>query len=251
MDFTGAFLIISESGDCTMIYFEDLPLDKEILKALSELKINYVFQPIFYPDGKTIYAHEALMRPEGTTVLDLIDEYTKRDELHVLEVATFWGATQAYFMRGYKEKLSVNSFPCEVFSQEEAETYREYFGKDKDILVIENLEYPRMDLEKSAKKRKIADIGESKFALDDFGVGLNDYHMVDVLDPQIVKMDRSLLSGIDTDEEKQKNCKSIIETIHKLGKLVVAEGVETKEEFDYLISLGADLFQGYYLARPA
>lgn len=36
-----------------------------------------------------------------------------------------------------------------------------------------------------------------------------------------------------------------------MGKLVVAEGVETKEEFDYLVGLGADLFQGYYLARPA
>lgn len=234
-----------------MIYYEHLPLDKDILAVLSELEIDYVFQPIFYPDGKTIYAHEALMRPVGMTVTELIDEYTKKDKLHVLEVATFWGATQAYFLRGYKERLAVNSFPCECFTTEETETYREYFGKDKDILVIENLEYPRMDLEKSAKKRKIADIGESKFALDDFGVGLNDYHMVDVLDPQIVKMDRSLLSGIDTDEEKQKNCKSIIETIHKLGKLVVAEGVETKEEFDYLISLGADLFQGYYLARPA
>lgn len=36
-----------------------------------------------------------------------------------------------------------------------------------------------------------------------------------------------------------------------MGKLVVAEGVETKEEFEYLVEIGADLFQGYYLARPA
>ena len=137
-----------------MIYYEHLPLDKDILAVLSELEIDYVFQPIFYPDGKTIYAHEALMRPVGMTVTELIEEYTKKDKLHVLEVATFWGATQAYFLRGYKERLAVNSFPCECFTTEETETYREYFGKDKDILVIENLEYPRMDLEKSAKKKK-------------------------------------------------------------------------------------------------
>jgi hypothetical protein len=40
----------------SMILFDDLPLDKEILDALRELRINYVFQPIFRADGKTIYA---------------------------------------------------------------------------------------------------------------------------------------------------------------------------------------------------
>ncbi|MBQ7482010.1 MAG: EAL domain-containing protein [Lachnospiraceae bacterium] len=38
---------------------------------------------------------------------------------------------------------------------------------------------------------------------------------------------------------------------HSKNMLVVAEGVEEKEEFDYLVGLGVDLFQGYYLARPA
>lgn len=233
-----------------MIFFEDLPLDAEILDALRELEIDYVFQPIFLPDGKTIYAREALMRPVGKTVTELIDEYTKRNELHILEVATFWGATQAYFLRGYTEKLSVNSFPCECFSTSETQTYVEYFGGDKNILIIESLEYPYVDETKCLRKRKVAAVGDSQLALDDYGVGLNNMDMVDMLDPQIVKIDRSLLSGIDHDEEKQRHCKEIIEKIHGLGKMVVAEGVETKEEFDCMLLLGADLFQGYYLARP-
>ena len=58
-----------------MIYFNDLPLDSEILKALAELSINYVFQPIFKPDGKTIFAREALMRPTEMTVTELIEKY--------------------------------------------------------------------------------------------------------------------------------------------------------------------------------
>lgn len=234
-----------------MIYYEELPLSPEILKALAELEINYVFQPIFYPDGKTIFAHEALMRPVGTTVTELIEEYTKMNKLHVLEVATFWGATQEYFARGYKERLSVNSFPCEVFTDEEAKTYIDYFGSDKNILMIEVLEYPVFSLSKSLKKVEIAAIGDSFLALDDYGVGLNDMSKVNILKPHVVKIDRSLLSGIDKDEEKQHNCKEIIDTMHSLGKKVVAEGVETKEEFDYLVGIGADLFQGYYLAKPA
>ena len=90
-----------------MIYYDHLPLDKDILKALAELSINYVFQPIFRPDGKTVYAWEALMRPTELTVSELIEEYTKKDKLHVLEVATFFGAMQAYFLRGYEQRVSI------------------------------------------------------------------------------------------------------------------------------------------------
>lgn len=234
-----------------MIYYEHLPLEKDILAALSELKISYVFQPIFYPDGKTIYAREALMRPEGKNVMELIEEYTKLDKLHVLEVATFWGATQEYFLRGYEEKLSVNSFPCEVFSEEEVRVYREYFGKDMNRLMIENLEYPEFDYSKSVKKVAVASIGDSEFALDDYGVGINDMGMVERLKPTIVKIDRSLLSDIDKDCVKKGICKDLIDSMHEKGIMVVAEGVETKGEFEYLKSIGADLFQGYYLARPA
>lgn len=234
-----------------MIYYEDLPLDKEILKALGELQINYVFQPIFHKDGKTIYAREALMRPVGMNVLELIEEYTKQDKLHVLEVATFWGAAQEYFLRGYEEKISINSFPCECFSDEEAKVFIDYYGYDESILMIELLEYPRFSEEISLKKKELAEIGHSVLALDDYGSGFNDMQKVELLTPHVVKIDRALLSGIDTNEEKQKNCKKIIDEMHARNILVVAEGVETKEEFDYLVGIGADLFQGYYLAKPA
>ena len=76
-----------------MIYYDHLPLDKDILKALAELSINYVFQPIFRPDGKTVYAWEALMRPTEMTVSELIEEYTKKDKQHVREVATSFRAS--------------------------------------------------------------------------------------------------------------------------------------------------------------
>lgn len=233
-----------------MIYYDKLPLDKEIIEALSKLRINYVFQPIFFKDGKTIYAYEALMRPEGTTVVDLIEEYTKLDQLHILEVATFWGATQAYFLRGYKEKLTINSFPCEAFTKEETAVYINYFGSDKNILIIELLEYPKFSLDISKKKVEYAKIGNNLIALDDFGAGFNDIEKVNLLSPHIIKIDRELLSGIDQNIEKQNNCAAIIETMHARNIEVVAEGIETKEEFDYLVKLGADYFQGYYLGRP-
>ena len=234
-----------------MIYYEELPLEPEILEALAELQIEYVFQPIFYQDGKTIFAYEALMRPVGTTVTDLIEEYTKLSKLHVLEVATFWGAAQAYFLRGYKEKLSINSFPCECFSTSETKAFVDYYGNEKSVLMIEMLEYPEFSKEKALLKKKVAKVGDSILALDDYGAGFNNMEKVELLEPHIIKIDRQLLSGIDSNIDKQKNCKNIVDTMHSKNIEVVAEGVETKEEFDYLVSIGADYFQGYYLARPS
>ena len=235
-----------------MIYYDHLPLDKNILDALGELSINYVFQPIFRPDGKTVFAWEALMRPTEKTVMELINEYMDADNLHVLEVATLFGAMQAYILRGYTERVSVNSFPNDCFRQYESDVFWEYFGDSiRGNMIIENLEYPFFSYEIwKEKSRSVKSMG-NLLAADDFGSGINDMERIDIMDPDIVKVDRELISGIDHDPEKQKNVKRLVFEFHSKDILVVAEGVEEKEEFDYLVGLGVDLFQGFYLARPA
>lgn len=233
-----------------MIYFEDLPLDEDILKALGELSINYVFQSIFYPDGKTIFAREALMRPLNMTVTELIDKYTKEDKLHILEVATFFGAMQEYQLRGYTDRVCFNSFPSEAFTPEESRAFSDYYGDQTGLGIIEILEYPRIEKELAEYKSKVIRNQDLWIAVDDFGAGLNDYDVVEMYDPHMVKIDRELLSNVDSDEDKQDNLKEIIERLHEKGIKVVAEGVETKEEFDWLVNAGADFFQGYYLHMP-
>lgn len=234
-----------------MIMYDHLPLSEGVMRALSELKIEYVFQPIYYPDKKTIFAREALMRPKDCTVLELIEEYTKSKRLHILEVATLFGAMQAYELRGYSEKISVNSFPCESMNDDELRIFEEYYGDSTRKIVVEMLEYPYFSLTEWVRKNDSVKLRNNLISLDDYGTGINDLDKVNILDPHIVKIDRSLLSNIDQDVYKQANCKEIIDMLHGMNKLVVAEGVETKEEFEYLAELGADLFQGYYLGRPA
>lgn len=233
-----------------MIYYDHLPLSEGILQALSLLEIDYVFQPIFHSDGKTIFAREALMRPKGTTVVELINEYTEIGQLHILEVATLFGAMQAHMLKGYPEKVCINSFPSESFTVEEAKVYDEYFGDTSGQMILEILEYPSLDMNKYIIKEKHAKKNNNIISLDDYGAGLNDMDAVDLLKPEIVKLDRSLISDVDIDKEKQANCAKIIDILHAKEKLIVAEGIERKEEFDYLRELGVDFFQGYYLGRP-
>ena len=233
-----------------MIYFEDLPLDEDILTALGELSIDYVFQSIFYPDGKTIFAREALMRPLNMSVTELIDQYTKNDKLHVLEVATFFGAMQEYELRGYTERVCFNSFPSEAFTPQESMAFNEYFGDQSGLGIIEILEYPKISKSLATYKSDMIRSQNLWISVDDFGAGLNDLNVVEMYDPHMVKLDRELISNIDSDETKQENITAVLQIFHDKGIKVVAEGVETKEEFEYLVKAGADFFQGFYLHRP-
>ncbi len=234
-----------------MIYYDHLPLDADILKALRELSINYVFQPIFQADGRTVFAHEALMRPVDMTVTELIEDYRKKDKLHVLEVATFFGAMQAYFLRGYPERVSINSFPSDCMRPEEADAFLEYFGEEiRGRMIIENLEYPYFSPEHWKEKSRSVRYMDNLLAVDDFGTGINDLSITDTMAPDIVKLDKELISGIDHLKEKQDLVRDLVLRFHSKGVLVVAEGVEEKGEFEYLVGVGADLYQGYYLARP-
>ena len=118
-------------------------------------------------------------------------------------------------------------------------------------MIVENLEYPYFSYEIwQEKSRSVRSMG-NLLAADDFGSGINDMERVDVMKPDIVKLDRELISGIDHDSVKQNDVTRLVLDFHSKNMLVVAEGVEEKEEFDYLVGLGVDLFQGYYLARPA
>ena len=234
-----------------MLSFDNLNVNDEIKNVLKQFRIDFVFQPIFNRSGD-VMAVEALMRPEGSNILAFIDEMTAAGKLHELELVSFFGATMAYRQRGYDVALGVNSFPSECFTVEEAKAYSDCFKPIKDKLVIEILEYTEGEgwIWKS-KHRHTKVYDGIRVALDDFGTGNNDVEAVKYYNPHTVKLDRSLISDINLHKDKQQNVADYVSWLHDMQVRVLAEGVETKEEYDYLYNLGVDLFQGYYLVRPA
>jgi YD repeat-containing protein len=87
-------------------------------------------------------------------------------------------------------------------------------------------------------------------ALDDVGAGYSNFDRISLIKPDILKIDRVILKDIGYSYHKQEVFKSIINMAHNIGAVVIAEGVETEEEVLYCMTLGADLFQGFYFARP-
>jgi EAL domain-containing protein (putative c-di-GMP-specific phosphodiesterase class I)/CHASE2 domain-containing sensor protein/GGDEF domain-containing protein len=89
-----------------------------------------------------------------------------------------------------------------------------------------------------------------KISIDDYGVGLSSVSYLKMLDADELKIDKSLVEAVAQSERDRAILKSTIDLAHTLGMKVVAEGVETPEVQAALHSLGADMIQGYLIAKP-
>jgi EAL domain-containing protein (putative c-di-GMP-specific phosphodiesterase class I) len=101
-------------------------------------------------------------------------------------------------------------------------------------------------------ERRVGRLREHGFrvAVDDLGAGYAGLSSFALLEPEIVKLDVSLLRDIDQSPVKQKLVASMTALCKDMGFLVVAEGIETPAERDCVVALGCDLLQGYLFARP-
>jgi len=87
-------------------------------------------------------------------------------------------------------------------------------------------------------------------ALDDFGTGFASLGMLRRLPLTAMKLDRSLIRELPTDREDVAIVRAAVQTGHAMGLRVVAEGVETEAQRDFLLNIGCDECQGYLFARP-
>jgi EAL domain-containing protein (putative c-di-GMP-specific phosphodiesterase class I) len=87
--------------------------------------------------------------------------------------------------------------------------------------------------------------------LDDIGSGYSNLDRIALIKPDILKLDRNLIRGIDKDYHRQETFKSLVQLARRIGALVVAEGVETQQQAIVALELGADLLQGFFLGEPS
>lgn len=235
-----------------MIDFSKFPLSDQDASDLSELNIDMVFQPIFSSHDLEIAAYEALMRPAGKSPMALIAEYHEKNKLSVIELATCLGAAHEFVRRGYTQKLCINSLPSEVLTEEQAAVYYGSFPEIIGRVIVELLEHTRPDEQRWIAKKNFIDSHGTKTALDDYSTGFNDQAAVNYFKPTYVKLDRTLISDIDKDRAKQEKVHNLIAEFHSNGIEVIAEGVETGAECEYLrFMTKVDYLQGYYLGKPA
>ena len=89
-----------------------------------------------------------------------------------------------------------------------------------------------------------------KISIDDFGTGYSSFSYLMKLPIDKIKIDQSFVKVLPEDDSSATIVRTIIKMAHELDMKVVAEGVETQEQYDFLIDEGCQFFQGYYLHRP-
>lgn len=224
-------------------------LESRFAKAMSGMWM--AFQPIVSWSQRRVFGYEALLR---TT------EPTLPNPGAVLEAARRLGRL-VELGRAIRERtasvplpdgaaLFVNLLPADL---NDGELYqpRSSLARMAKRVVLEITERTTLEEVKDLPGR-VAELRRLGFriAIDDLGAGYAGLGTFSQLEPEVVKLDMSLVRDVHVLPVKQRIIRSMRELCSELGIMVVMEGIETALERDALLALGSDLLQGYLFARP-
>ncbi|WP_368187475.1 EAL domain-containing protein [Aestuariibius sp. HNIBRBA575] len=239
-------------------------LAHEIVQALADDAFCVWFQPQLSLDGEKVIGFESLVRwqhPERGLLLpgDFLpaaDEANLMDSLdqHVLYLTC--AAMSELMAAGFENpRFSINlstSRLCDPNLLDTIHTNLSLFDLRPDQLVMEILESTLLDERTANVVENIGKLAASGFSveLDDFGTGHTAIASLREFPVDRIKIDRSLIRGIDQDAELRMITSAIINLCSGLGLNAICEGVETAAELSVLKELGCREVQGYYFAKP-
>ena len=232
---------------------------REFHQLISEERMYYYFQPIFSAQTGRVHAYEALMRSDlptlrsPATIMKLARE---QGALYEIERLTFRKALEEFDNLRSKNLVDrqalifINSIASVCLRREDSEYMDQRWHELRRQMVIEITEEEEMNREALETKRHAPGFS-GMFALDDYGSGYSNEGSLLELAPRFIKVDISIIRGIDSDPDKQQILRNVVHYAQPRSMQIIAEGVETAAEMRTVIDLGADLLQGYFLARPA
>lgn len=232
---------------------------EEMNRIIDECSVKYAFHSIVDARTGEIYGYEALMRPQSEILkspLEFIRLAKTGAKLNDVEKLTWTQALKAFKIQVGKgnisasSKIFVNSISNCILNDEDLEKLESDYQDLLNNVVLEILEGEETNNDYADKKQQLIKKWHGKIALDDFGTGYNSEYALITSHPDIIKIDRSIISGCDTDESRQSIMQNLIRFSKIRNVMVLAEGVETYQEMKMAIQCGVDLLQGYYINRP-
>jgi EAL domain-containing protein (putative c-di-GMP-specific phosphodiesterase class I) len=232
---------------------------EEMNRIIDEHSIKYAFQTIVSAKTGEVYGYEALMRPQSTVFkspLDLTRIAKACSKLYTIERLTWTKALETFHQqlnenRASKDtKLFFNSISNCLITDDDIKEIEELHKDILPNLVMEILEGEQSNMDFMNIKINLLKKWKGQVALDDFGSGYNNEYALITFNPNIIKIDRSIISGCDNDVGRQNIISNLVKISKVKNILVLAEGVETYDELKTVIEFGVDLIQGYYVSRP-
>ena len=235
-------------------------IEQEMYQALMNKEFKVYYQPKMYANSEELYGAEALVRWEHNGKMippsEFVPLFEKNKFILKLDVYVFEQVCND--MKKWKEKyskepiISVNVSRDHFLDEHFLEKYMiiaSKYGIDTNKIDLEITESATVEagidiIEIMNKMKKLGFL----ISIDDFGTGYSSLSTLQDMPADILKIDKSFVDRIGKNE---KNMVDYILIIAKELKLTtIAEGVETKEQKDYLLEKGCDIIQGYYYAKP-
>ncbi len=231
----------------------------ELQRIIEQKLLTPVFQPIVDIGSNTIIGYESLIRGPAESPLARPDQLFAaaacNRQLAALEYACREASCTAFVQLNLNGKLFLNMTPLSFTDSQ----YRDgvtmailrRLHLDPERVVFELTEKQPLDeydLLRSAcehfKRQGFA------VAIDDLGAGYAGLRIWSELNADYVKIDRHFISGIDGNAVKREFVRAMMDIADRIGNKVIAEGIETEEEFKTLVAMGIEYLQGFFIARP-
>ena len=245
------------------VHTDELIMEQALITALENNEFSLHYQPIVNREGECMFI-ESLCRwtnPDLGSVSPAIFIPKLERSRDIIKVGKW------IFNESCKQLVIINNdddFQNMGISinlskiQMEENTFLDDFSEIIDNSTVDNsnilLEITEAEQTQNIEKfvEVLNEIKKGKvglLALDDFGAGYSSFSNLIRLPVDIIKIDKFLVDQLDS-ERYSKSTLDLIALIKGLNLIVVAEGIETKEQFDKLAAVGCDFFQGYYFSKP-
>lgn len=250
-------------GDMHERMEKQLHLDSVLRTGIQEERFSLVFQPIVdiknrssnlfevllrfsHPDFPNISPAEFIPLAETTGLIRPIGQFVIRTallHLHALDN-----------QEDKRYSLTINLSPRQLQDDTFVNFLRDqlqYFDISPQRIIMEITENSLMENNIRNEKilEQIREVG-CQVAIDDFGTGFSSLSYLRRFAVDILKIDQAFIQSVPDDEADSNLIRGIINMSRELGITVIAEGVEKKEQFDFLVESGCDMGQGYYFSRP-
>ena len=219
-------------------------------------QVAFAYQPIVDLKTHSIWGHEALVRgargESAWSVLSLVDEENLYEFDQTCRIEAIRGAARL----GLPGRLSINFLPNAVYHPATC-IQRTFSAASEAGFPPENIVFEVTEGERVRDRPHLVHVFREyrrygfSTAIDDFGSGFAGLDLLSAFQPDVVKLDMALVRGIDGDRARQAVVKGVMTMCAALSVRVLAEGVETPAERDWLAEEGVELMQGYLFAKPA
>jgi diguanylate cyclase (GGDEF)-like protein/PAS domain S-box-containing protein len=252
----------ADMGTSTDLAFN---LQAELTRGLAEQQFRVYFQPKCRLDTGELVGAEALVRWErpghGLTLPGVFIGVAEKSgllvELDHWVMATALQQLGQWFRAGLWSapmRLAINQNVVDLQRpdlQEQINTLLAAQGLDAGLLELEITEDALLEHtpEQLERLKALRDCGVS-VAIDDFGTGYSSLSYLRLLPVSVIKIDRSFIASMLSDDNDAVLVRTIVDMAHDLGHSLVAEGVETSLQRQRLVELGAEIGQGYLFGHP-